>query len=333
MLGHEAGLFVPTGSLGNQLGVRLLVPPGCGAPVRPAGPRGARRAGGPRRARRGDHAHVVGPGWPARPAGRDRDGSPGRRSLPGVHGRRRRGGHPQLRRWDGPGPRGPAHPGGVGGRGGDRAAPGRRAAVERPRGLRRGAGRHRRPVRHRVGVPVEGPRGPGGLGPGLLGRADRRGRACGASATAPGCARWGSWRPRACTPSTITSSGSPRTMPGPAAWPGPSRRCVRTWWIRQPSRPNIVVLDLTAGTGREGLAGAAREQGVAVSVLGARTARLVTHMDVDDDGIDRAADVLRGLLVRLRPRPTGGRAPRRTSPPRCTARRRGCGWSARRRRR
>ena len=28
LLGHEAGLFVPTGSLGNQLGVRLLVPPG-----------------------------------------------------------------------------------------------------------------------------------------------------------------------------------------------------------------------------------------------------------------------------------------------------------------
>jgi threonine aldolase len=28
LLGHEAGLFVPSGSLGNQLGVRLLVPPG-----------------------------------------------------------------------------------------------------------------------------------------------------------------------------------------------------------------------------------------------------------------------------------------------------------------
>ncbi|WP_375498613.1 threonine aldolase family protein [uncultured Jatrophihabitans sp.] len=28
LLGHEAGLFVPTGSLGNQLGLRLLCPPG-----------------------------------------------------------------------------------------------------------------------------------------------------------------------------------------------------------------------------------------------------------------------------------------------------------------
>ena len=59
---------------------------------------------------------------------------------------------------------------------------------------------------------------------------------------------------------------------------------------------NIVVLDLGRGPGGAQLAGAAREQGVAVSVLGPRTARLVTHMDVDDDGIDRAVDVLRGLL-------------------------------------
>jgi threonine aldolase len=61
---------------------------------------------------------------------------------------------------------------------------------------------------------------------------------------------------------------------------------------------NIVVLDLTGGPSAEELAGAARQQGVAVSVLGARTARLVTHMDVDDDGIDWAAGVLRALLAR-----------------------------------
>ena len=59
---------------------------------------------------------------------------------------------------------------------------------------------------------------------------------------------------------------------------------------------NIVVLDLTAGPAAPARA-AAGEQGVAVSVLGARTARLVTHMDVDDDGIDRAVEVLRALLT------------------------------------
>jgi hypothetical protein len=31
-------------------------------------------------------------------------------------------------------------------------------------------------------------------------------------------------------------------------------------------------------------------------VLGAQVARLVTHLDVGDDGIDRAVDVLGGLL-------------------------------------
>ncbi|MCU0262641.1 MAG: beta-eliminating lyase-related protein [Candidatus Nanopelagicales bacterium] len=60
---------------------------------------------------------------------------------------------------------------------------------------------------------------------------------------------------------------------------------------------NIVVLDLGDGPGAPELAGAARERGVAVSVLGPRTVRLVTHMDVDDDGIDHAIDVLRGLLL------------------------------------
>jgi len=60
---------------------------------------------------------------------------------------------------------------------------------------------------------------------------------------------------------------------------------------------NIVVLDLTGGPTAPELAAGAREQGVAVSVLGTRTARLVTHMDVDDDGLDRAVDVLRGLLT------------------------------------
>lgn len=59
---------------------------------------------------------------------------------------------------------------------------------------------------------------------------------------------------------------------------------------------NIVVLDLPQGVTAPGLAGAARESGIAVGVLGERTARLVTHRDVGDDGIDRAIAVLGGLL-------------------------------------
>jgi threonine aldolase len=56
---------------------------------------------------------------------------------------------------------------------------------------------------------------------------------------------------------------------------------------------NIVALDLTKSTvdGR-GLAAAALERGVLVSVVAPRTVRLVTHLDVDDAGIDEAIGAL-----------------------------------------
>ena len=58
-------------------------------------------------------------------------------------------------------------------------------------------------------------------------------------------------------------------------------------------RTNIVPLDLTKSpVDAPALAGQAREHGVLVSVLGPRFARLVTHYDVDDAGIDHATTVL-----------------------------------------
>jgi threonine aldolase len=61
---------------------------------------------------------------------------------------------------------------------------------------------------------------------------------------------------------------------------------------------NIVPVDLT-GSGYDGpqLAAAAREQGVLISVVGPRKVRLVTHLDIDDDGAKRAADVMAALLA------------------------------------
>ena len=44
------------------------------------------------------------------------------------------------------------------------------------------------------------------------------------------------------------------------------------------------------------LAAAAAEQGVLIAAMLPRLARLVTHLDVDDAGIDRAIEVLGGLL-------------------------------------
>ena len=57
---------------------------------------------------------------------------------------------------------------------------------------------------------------------------------------------------------------------------------------------NIVVLDVEAAP----VAAAALEQGVAVSVLGRRTVRLVTHLDVDDVAVEHAEAVLPEVLRR-----------------------------------
>jgi threonine aldolase len=57
---------------------------------------------------------------------------------------------------------------------------------------------------------------------------------------------------------------------------------------------NIVVLDVDDAAA---VAGKAAEQGVRVSALGPRLLRLVTHLDVDENGIDRAVEVLRPLVA------------------------------------
>jgi threonine aldolase len=63
-------------------------------------------------------------------------------------------------------------------------------------------------------------------------------------------------------------------------------------------RTNIAALDLTKHpAGARELAAAARTEGVLISVLGPRIARLVTHLDVDDDGVDHAIAVLTRLLA------------------------------------
>jgi threonine aldolase len=56
---------------------------------------------------------------------------------------------------------------------------------------------------------------------------------------------------------------------------------------------NIVVLDTADAAA---LAAAAGAQGVLVSVLGPHRLRLVTHLDIDDDGVDLAIKVLEPLL-------------------------------------
>lgn len=64
-------------------------------------------------------------------------------------------------------------------------------------------------------------------------------------------------------------------------------------------RTNLVPLDLTKSRlDAPSLTAAAAEQGVLIAAMLPRTARLVTHLDVDDAAVDRAAEVLAGLLSR-----------------------------------
>jgi threonine aldolase len=68
--------------------------------------------------------------------------------------------------------------------------------------------------------------------------------------------------------------------------------------VNWPVRTNIVPLDLTkSALDAPALGAAARAQGVLVSVLAPRVARLVTHLDVDDAGVDRAIEVLPPILA------------------------------------
>jgi threonine aldolase len=60
---------------------------------------------------------------------------------------------------------------------------------------------------------------------------------------------------------------------------------------------NIVPLDLTpTGTDAATVAAACRADGVLVSVVGPRRVRLVTHLDIDDEGVERAVATLRRAL-------------------------------------
>lgn len=62
-----------------------------------------------------------------------------------------------------------------------------------------------------------------------------------------------------------------------------------------PSRTPTNIVVATVGNARD-IAVAAAEQGLLVSALGPTFLRMVTHLDVDDDGIDRAIEILRPLV-------------------------------------
>jgi threonine aldolase len=59
---------------------------------------------------------------------------------------------------------------------------------------------------------------------------------------------------------------------------------------------NIVMIDLPHGITSAGVAGAAAEQGVRITPWSARRIRAVTHLDVDATAVTRAAEVVRSVI-------------------------------------
>lgn len=67
--------------------------------------------------------------------------------------------------------------------------------------------------------------------------------------------------------------------------------------LAAPVRTNLVPLDLSKSTlDAPAVGAAARAEGVLISVLGPSVARLVTHLDLDDAGVEHAVEVLTRIL-------------------------------------
>ncbi len=132
----------------------------------------------------------------------------------------------------------------------------------------------------------------------LVGSAERwPRRASGASATAPACVRSASSRPPVCTRSTTTSSGSPTTTRARPGSPPRAPRRHRQPSTRPPSRPTSSCSTSVQSVGpHRSSSTALLEQGVRTYAVGPGRVRAVWHLDVDDAGTDAAVDAATGLL-------------------------------------
>ena len=291
---------MPSGSLANQIGMRLHVAPGEEVI--------ADSLAHVLRAEMGAAAvfsGITSRSWAAPrglldPAAAARADAARRRRLPGVDPAGRGGEHAQLRRRHDP-------------------AAGRRSASCARRPASRGVAMHLdgarlwnahvatgtalaaygAGVRHRLGVPEQGPRRPGRLGARRQRAGHGRAPGSGASATAAACARPASWPPVGCGRWSTTSTAWPTTTPGPGPWPQAVAKVAPE--VVDPDRveTNIVILDVgAAGWTR----GAVRRRGRRARGCGCtpRTPGRCGwswHLDVDDADTAYAADVVSAMIA------------------------------------
>ena len=275
LFGHEAALFVPSGTMANQIGMRLVVRAGPGGALRRRRARGHLRDGRRGGVLRHLHAHAGRRRWPARRRPLIAAGAAARRLAPDGHRGDRRREHPQPRRRRVVQPLGDAaralrlvaaSAGVAAALDGARiwnahVASGCRcratAASSTPCRSASPRGSARRSARCWSSAPPSGSPAPG----------------CGASGSAAGCARPASWPRPGCTRSTTTTTGWPRTTSTRGLLAEAARRrsgvASRPTWSCSTTVAAPVV------------AAAARAEGVLVSRCGPRRIRLVTHLDVD----------------------------------------------------
>ena len=296
LLGKEAALFVPSGTMANQIAVGVNTQPGdellCAATshvyVWEAGGI-ARLSGVTARTFEGDGGLLV-----ARRPARRHPARPRRSLCPDPAGLS--GEHPQSRRRPNPSDREHRGDRALGSRAQPGHASGRSAADERGRGLGSPGTRVGAVLRHGLDLLFQGARGTDRLGPGRLGRRDPPGAALAQTFRRRDAAGWNHRRRGRSTLSNITSIAWARIMPTPGFWPMHSPAPTDSRSNRGPVETNLVwvSVDPSVGTAAE-VAAYLRSRGILVSVPGTQVLRACTHLDVTREQVEYAADVIRQI--------------------------------------
>ena len=295
LLGKEAAVFVPSGTMANQIGVGVNTQPGdevlCAATshvyVWEAGGI-ARLSGVTARPFAGDGGilslddlrDAIRPGRPPlrpHPAG-----------LPGEHAQpRRRARAPDgERRRDRP----------VGARAQPGHAPGRRPADERRGGVGAAGARVGAALRHGLDLLLQGPGRAGGLGAGRIGRGDPQGAPAPQALRRRDAPGGDPRRGGALCPRASRRPPGRRPRPCPAAGRGVrGDRGLRAGIRAGRDEPGLGRWSTASlGTAAE-VAAYLRSHGILVSVLGPQVLRACTHLDVSREQVEYVAGVIRQI--------------------------------------
>ncbi len=179
-------------------------------------------------------------------------------------------------------------------------APGRRPRLQRGRRLGHGAARHRGALRLGERLPVEGPRRAGRLGAARQ-RGHDRARAARPQALRRRHAPGGHHRRRRpLRPASTTSSAWPTTTAAPAASASAWRACPASPSTAASCRPTWSSPTRTAwACRRRGSSSCSAPRGVLALDEAPWSVRFVTHLDVDDEAVERAGEIVASVIEKV----------------------------------